>query len=267
MGFYTILFGRKKVGVFVSLGFYFTNTRLPAIVLLPFWIGNEIYQLYLGGPSNVAYIAHLGGLLSGTMAGMVQKKYLGGVREVVTVEEKEDEIASLMEAGLQHLSDLQFNEARLWFEQVLLLDPKHGRALLHLFQIDKRTPDHENFHNTAETLLANLCRTPNTAAECLTRYQEYMGAIVTPQLSVEIHFSVIGLYIRKGELDEAAATLIFLLKNHATLPQLPGGLLKLAKAYLQQGITGKAGKCLNILCKKYPDTPEHRIAIAMLESL
>ena len=267
MGFYTILFGRKKVGVFISLGFYFTNTRLPAIVLLPFWIGNELYQLYLGGPSNVAYIAHLGGLLSGAMAGMVQKKFLGGVREVVTEEEKEDEIAALMETGLQQLSDLQFSEARVWFEKVLQLDPKHSRALLHLFQIDKRTPGHENFHNTANTLIANLCRTPNAAAECLARYNEYMGATDAPQLSVEIHFSVSGLSIKKGGLDEAAAILVFMLKNHSALPQLPGSLLNLAKAYLQQGITGKAGKCLNILCKKYPDTPEHRIAVSMLENL
>jgi membrane associated rhomboid family serine protease len=48
MGFYTILFARKKVAVFLSLGFYFTNTRVPAIILLPFWIGKEIYQIFLG---------------------------------------------------------------------------------------------------------------------------------------------------------------------------------------------------------------------------
>jgi membrane associated rhomboid family serine protease len=266
MGFYTVMFGRKKVGVFLSLGFYFINTRLPAVVLLPFWIGNELYQLYLGGPSNVAYIAHLGGLFSGAMAGMAQKNFLGGVREVVTEEEKEDKIASLMESGLQKLSNLQFSEARVWFEKVLQLDQNHCRALLHLFQIDKRAPGHENFHNTANKLLANLCRTPNEAAECLERYKEYMSATDAPQLSVEIYVSVTGHYVKKGELDEAAAILVFLLKNHAALPQLPGGLLNLARAYLQQGITGKADKCLNILCKKYPDTPEHRIALSMLKS-
>ena len=94
-----------------------------------------------------------------------------------------------------------------------------------------------------------------------------MGATDAPQLSVDVYLSVARLYVKKGGLDEAAAILVFLLKNHAALPQLPGSLLNLAKAYLQQGITGKAGKCLNILCKKYPDTPEHRIAVSMLESL
>ena len=65
IGAYTVLFGLRKVKIFLSLGFYFNYIKVRAISLLPIWIGNELYQLKWGGDSNVAYVAHVGGLLSG----------------------------------------------------------------------------------------------------------------------------------------------------------------------------------------------------------
>ena len=46
-------------------GIYFDYVKLPAIVLLPAWIGNELLQLWLYPDSNINYMAHLGGLVTG----------------------------------------------------------------------------------------------------------------------------------------------------------------------------------------------------------
>lgn len=264
MGLYTILFAGRRVGVFISLGFYFTNTRIPAIVLLPFWVGNELYQLLWGGPSNVAYVAHLGGLFSGVLAGLAQKKFLGGVREEVTGQELENASATLMEAGLKRLSDLDFSGARNLFEQVLQMNPNNDKALLHLFRIDKQTPSGENLHTSANRLLAALCRNPHAEQECIALYKEYKNVTGRPQLSVENYVSILRLLLKNGALEETAEILSFLLQNHGNMPQLPGSLLNLARAYHEQGIVNKARKCLQVLCKRYPDSTEYRIASSLL---
>ena len=54
MGAFAVLYGRKQVKIFYSLGFYFNYRTVPAIILLPFWVGQEFYQLFFGGMSNVA---------------------------------------------------------------------------------------------------------------------------------------------------------------------------------------------------------------------
>jgi membrane associated rhomboid family serine protease len=264
MGLYTILFAGRRVGVFISLGFYFTNTKVPAIVLLPFWVGNELYQLFGGGPSNVAYVAHLGGLFSGVLAGLAQKKFLGGVRETAIGQELADSITALMESGLKRLADLDFSGARILFEQVRQKDPNNPQALLHLFHIDKQTPTDDILHITANRLFAALCRTPGTEQECIALYREYRDVTGRPELSPENYATLLRLLLKNGQLEESAAILSYLLKNHAAMPQLPGILLNLAKAYHRQGTAGNARKCLQVLCKRYPDTTEYRIADSLL---
>src|SRR5205823_3851099 len=64
MGMYSVLFGLKRVNFFVSFLFYFDIRRAPAIILLPLWVANEIFQMtYARGP--IAYAAHIGGFLTG----------------------------------------------------------------------------------------------------------------------------------------------------------------------------------------------------------
>ena len=181
MGFYTILFARKKVAVFLSLGFYFTNTRVPALILLPFWIGKEIYQIFLGGPSNVAYAAHLGGLISGAAFGVCHQKFRGEIIEELSKEEKEDRLAALMETALTYQADLNFDKARQAFEEVLQEKPGYRKALFQLFQIDKHEPGGENFHHTADRLLTTLARNTASEGNCLAIYREYMTTAKPPK--------------------------------------------------------------------------------------
>jgi membrane associated rhomboid family serine protease len=112
IGAYTVLYGRTKVKIFYSLGFYFGYARMSAIFLLPVWIGNEVFQLFFGGVSNVAYVAHIGGLVSGAVLGLGQKRFFGGVKSEPVEDDRSEKIASLMESGLQKLSELDLRAAR-----------------------------------------------------------------------------------------------------------------------------------------------------------
>jgi membrane associated rhomboid family serine protease len=49
MGAFAVLFGKEKIKIFFSLGFYFGYRQMTAIALLPLWLCNEFYQLFFSG--------------------------------------------------------------------------------------------------------------------------------------------------------------------------------------------------------------------------
>ena len=81
MGGYALLFRKKNIKILFSSGFNFNYLKIPAIILLPIWIGNECYQFYFGGDSQVAYAAHIGGLISGALFGFICLKFSLGFDE------------------------------------------------------------------------------------------------------------------------------------------------------------------------------------------
>lgn len=64
MGLFAGTFRLRKLEFFYSLGFFFGSFRAPALVLFPVWLGWELIQAATMD-SNVAYMAHAGGLLTG----------------------------------------------------------------------------------------------------------------------------------------------------------------------------------------------------------
>ncbi|MCG8391941.1 MAG: rhomboid family intramembrane serine protease [Pseudomonadales bacterium] len=64
MGLFAGTYRLRKLEFFYSLGFVFGSFRAPALVLFPVWLGWELVQAMTLN-TNVAYMAHAGGLLTG----------------------------------------------------------------------------------------------------------------------------------------------------------------------------------------------------------
>jgi membrane associated rhomboid family serine protease len=65
MAMYVVLFGTRKIQFFYWFFIFTGYVRAAAIIMLPFYIGFEIYQYFSNQGSNVAYTAHIGGFLVG----------------------------------------------------------------------------------------------------------------------------------------------------------------------------------------------------------
>jgi len=67
LGAYLVLFPKAKVKTLVFLGILITIIRLPAVVLLAFWLGIQIYSNMAMGSQggSVAWVAHIGGFIAG----------------------------------------------------------------------------------------------------------------------------------------------------------------------------------------------------------
>ena len=260
MGAFAVLFNKKKVKIFFSLGFFFHYLRIPAIILLPFWIGNEFYQLFSGGDSHVAYAAHLWGLCGGALFGFACKKFSLGFNEDVVKETPADEIAPLIEKALKHIAELDMVAGRLVLKEVLARDPQNIDALTHLFHIDKLDPENDRFHKTANKLIFELSRSYHTYEKAHHIYREYIRHTRHPRLSPQLYVQLSAIFAATGRVEDAVKILTLLLKKVPESPGIPGAMLKLAQAYRQNGKAAKGQKCLRLICHKYPDSSEARVA-------
>jgi membrane associated rhomboid family serine protease len=73
LGAYLLLFPHAHVYTAVFLGFFITTVRLPALILLGFWIVSQFFSQITGSlaapegqeTGGVAYLAHIGGFIAG----------------------------------------------------------------------------------------------------------------------------------------------------------------------------------------------------------
>ena len=260
MGAFTVLYGRKKMKIFYSIGIYFNYVKIRAIILLPLWVGNEVYQLAFSEMQHVAYLAHLGGLLSGALIGLVNKKYLGFYREDAIEPEPEDEISPLLEKALAHMSRLEMEEGAGLLHEALDKDPENISALKPLFDIYKTKPEDAQFHDLAKRFLLLLSKDRTRDTMTIDVYNEYVRCTKKPRLSAVLYLRLISIFSAQGQPEKAEPILAVFLKKKPDLPGLAAALLKLANGYKKTGNFKKQRKCLEVLCSKYADTSEARLA-------
>ncbi len=260
MGTFTVLFGKKKVNIFYSLGFYFNYVKIPAIILLPIWIGNELFQLFFSEVSHVAYVAHIGGLAGGAIMGLIILKSPGALDEQIFMEEPKDEIPPLLEKALNSISELDMEEGRRILKKVLVKDPYNISALTHLFNVEKQDPENQRFHETAKKLLSLLSQNSESQKTAYDIYKEYISLSKRAKLSPELYLRLSTICMETGHSENAKRILAILLKKKSDLPGITTALLKLANCYKLEGMPDSWRRILQVICSKYPNSPEAQIA-------
>ena len=76
LGAYLIFYPRARIRTFVFLGIFITFLRLPAVLLLGFWILGQVISAVVSNPGSpgVAWFAHLGGFFMGMLLAPLLKK-------------------------------------------------------------------------------------------------------------------------------------------------------------------------------------------------
>ena len=267
MGAYGIVYGRARIKVFYSLGFYFDYARFPGWILFPFWLGKEIYQLNAGTFSNVAYLAHIGGLLAGAIGGGFHRYTNKDIDEEVALdkEEKERAIQELLDSGLNKLAKFDHKGARRDIEKVLELKPTSRIAMVNLFNIDKCDPQSELFHQSAKQLLHEFGQDESAGHDFLIFYDEYRKLSSQPRLSVDLLVMVIDAYLQESRLKDAEQILALIMKKTPKYKKIPDCLLKLGRSYISQSNQKEGLKCMKILVGNYSDSIEAEKAKELLK--
>lgn len=259
MGAFCVYYGLKKVRIFLTLGFYFNYLRFPALMMLPFWMGYEIFQMLTVEGSNVAYAAHVGGLAGGAGLTFLLGKIPHAVdREAFEEDAEGDE--SVLEQALRHMRNLEFDDARELFNQILAKAPANLEVLRYLFTMEKQIPESGTFHKTAGRLLLELCRSETTYEDACEIYRDYVRHAKPPRLSLSLYARLSSVLASLGEVKDAKTILVFLMKKAPHEPGIPSGFLKLAQAFQKKGMREQHQSCLQLIAKRFPASPEARIA-------
>ena len=157
------------------------------------------------------------------------------------------------------------NDARVIVEEILEIDPQNREALLLLFNIDKLTPKGEHFQSTSSRLLIHLSNDKDASELLHEYYLEYRGISKPPKLSLSLLSKIAFVFAEHEYLQESEQIMALIMRNRPGYEKIPHGVLLLGKAYLKQGISDKAKKCLQIVSKKYPGSTESKMAEALLE--
>lgn len=267
MGAFTVLYGFKKVRIFLNLGFYFNYLKFPAIIMLPLWLGNEIFQMVTNEGSGIAYAAHLGGLLGGSTLALVLRP-IPNLLDMEGFEDAQDDLVQpKIEKALDHMGRLEFDDARTLLMEADGLQPEDEVILKHLFAIDRLDPGKPRYHETSKKYLNTLCNNPQTYAQAHTIYREYIKAARPAKLGGTIYLKLSRAFCEIGKLDDAQRLVSVLAKRCAGLEEVPALLLKLAGLYAKK-VNNQARKaCLVSICRQYPMSAEASIAKQQLASL
>jgi membrane associated rhomboid family serine protease len=264
MGAYTVAYGRKKINIFYSLGFYFNYTRVAGIILLPLWLINEFFQLIYFSTSNVAYMAHIGGLVGGSFLGFLQVKVFKKVDQEVFEEDPKEQISPLMEKAMDRIQNLDMAEARRLLLEILAIDENNMAALNQLFHIDKLQPESENFHKTASKLIMLLSRVRGTEERLYKTYSEYSSLVEKPRLNADLLLRLSFIFSTSVHIDESEKIIDHVLRNFGTHPQVPLALLNVATENEKRGRHDRSVYFLQILRKRYPQSQQAVTAERML---
>ncbi|MDH3347818.1 MAG: rhomboid family intramembrane serine protease [Desulfobulbaceae bacterium] len=268
MGAYCVLYGLSKVKVFISLGFYFNTLRLPAIALLPFWLAKELYSVQtIGDISNVAYIAHFGGLLAGATLAFSLIKIQGPIN----IEDQEETMLTMnadLEKGVQYMAELELDKAREVFNRLLTDDPKNIEVLEKLFETESLGPNPASLHRTANSYLKHLANTAeHNYKRLLDTYIRYAQLCRNDlQLSPVLLLTMLILFCKKGEIKEATAIASTLVKKHSDSPKLPRALLHLSIAADKNNMPKVGSNCRTLLQRKFPQSSEYARAMEVHNS-
>jgi membrane associated rhomboid family serine protease len=255
MGMYTVLFGVRKINFFYFVFVYFDYIKAPAIVLLPIWLGHEIFQLLMSSNDGVNYFAHIGGIVSGAAFAALMKHGLGKVNiDYLDREEKQEQKTDQYETAMEHLAKMQVDKALALLRPLVSEHPDNRDYLLQWYKAAKLQPASDDFHEAAKCIMMLRDKNTKTYQLVYNTYQEYMKlAQPKAKLSAKLCLHLV-LTFALGKYFNDAERLIVLVKNHKMKEPVAEAILALANAFQKADDAEKSRTYLELLRKNFAET-------------
>ncbi len=139
MGAFLVRFATRKIRFFYFYFIFFIRTgtvELPAWIVLPLWLAQQLFFAGLTAESGVAYRAHVGGFVFGFLFAFVIKQL--HIEERFIAPKIEGQISvkqhPALEEGLELMARGDTAAARKAFQRVLAAEPRHPDAHLAIWQ-------------------------------------------------------------------------------------------------------------------------------------
>lgn len=263
MGAFCLLWGLRRVRLFYWIGFVFDYVRAPALLLLPPWLGWELYHLLMHPELSIGFDAHAGGMLTGAAFGALMWP-LGRVREDFIDSEDGDggDGDALLQEAEQALAQMDLARAERALAELAEDDPElasGARARLAAYRcagLGRRLP--LAAERLAALLLDPTGLTTTQQASLLGEAGPELPTLPAPALQ-----SACARLLASGRSAEVQAWLQGLPADYAPALQ-PALWLRLALAQRQGGAGNDPQASLRELLRRFPRAPEAAKARTLL---
>lgn len=259
MAMFVALYGLRKIRFFYWVLVYFDFFRAPAIIVLPWWIANELYQYLFNKGSMVNYMAHLGGFITG--AALIAAQRYFGKAKVVAVEQEApvDPLPGELARIDSLLGALRIDDALKALRHLAAAHPHDLSVVLRYYKVARNAPSSDDYHRAAALILALPEATPGGEDLLHETFVEYLKiARPTVRFSARQLVSLIRRLARSGHADDAERLTRVLAKRAPQTEQLPDLLLLVAAAFRRAGNASMCEATLSRLASEFPDSEAAR---------
>jgi membrane associated rhomboid family serine protease len=237
MGMYSVLYWTRKIRFFYFLFVFFDYVRLPAIALLPLWIGNELYQIMTYPDSNINYLAHLGGFISGGVVALLLKQFSPSYNMQVYDESKSENRFNLrLNSALEHCETQNYKRALPILKSLFTEQPDNRQLVYAYFEASKLYPESDGFHQVCQHILQLPDSDPATNQLVLEVYDSYTRlAKPKPRIGRRLLCHVVKRLISVNRGHDAEPLMMSMLKSGGRCLEQTNLLLGLAQQADKRG--------------------------------
>ena len=255
MAMFVALYGMRKIRFFYWVLIYFDFFRAPAIIILPLWMANELYQYLFNHGSHVNYMAHLGGFITGAALIGAQRAFGKRRLEAPKQEAPVDPLPGERARIDTLLGALRIDEARQALRRLADARPRDLLLLGRYYKVARNAPASEDFHHAAALIFALSDEHPGSAELIHDTFVEYLKlAKPTVRFSVRQLIVLIRRLARAGHADDAERLTRVLARRAPQEEQLPALLLLVAEAFRRADNSSMRDATLSRLQLEFPDS-------------
>lgn len=270
MGAYCVLWGTRKVRFFWWFFVAFDYVKAPALVLLPFWLGWELLNLFWNKGAHVGFDAHAGGIVVGALLAFGVRA-LGWERRAFLDEDaiadaEADDRARLQKAR-EHLGRLEIPAARALLEPIARRRPGDFDVDLALYRCARYEPGMPHLRAAARCVLTAMVDSVQAHAQkaAFDDFRKAAGAQMP--LSAEELVALARRWPAIGAGADAARLVATIVTRAPATNGLAAAALALARDVRARGGHDEAKALLETLVRAYAEMPEGDKARVLLSDL
>ncbi len=272
MGGFAGFYGLKRIRYLIWIFVYFNYVRLPAILVLIYWLLNELIQA--SNDDGVAYMAHFGGLVAGFIFVFVMKllSKSSAKKKTVTpdlagvssnIASNSDVSLSNPKIGLEFIAhseltqkarmavkELDFDLAKDYYQQLINIEPNNSVHYQALYNLEKSNPQSRAYTELVKTLVENAKTNKSMEPLADTAIQDlkaHLGNFNPLPINTLINYCQSCLTRKKPKLIRSVIN--HLVKHASDSEELPNILLHFAFAIEKEGDWDTKHKVLTYLSK------------------
>lgn len=267
MGAYCILWGLRRVRVFYWLLLVFGYVRVPALLLLPAWLGWEVFHMLADDGSRVAFEAHAAGIVAG--AGIALALRHGGRVRYEFVDEDEraqqhDDNETAYQQALEHIGRLEIARAQHLLEGIDADQPGQLRVLVALYRCARYGGSADEVDAAATRALQFPVTSGAQVQDLKALYRDYLEACGgAPRVAAHVLMPLVDPWLRHG----GAAAVEGLLRSLGSAAQERDALAVawFRLALLAPETSPQRQERLNYLARHFPQSPHAEKARFLLQ--